>query len=271
MNRWLLVLVVLALLPRTATTADPAVCKFDGVWEVTALIDDGDVVSAKLIKETLSRNGCVTIRDQSIVIERPTGAQRTLLFIADPVASPPTIDLAGADKVGSKGIFLHSGDTLMLCLGGPGIDLRPTEFSSKAGSHTILMTLKRAAVANDVAVAKVTPIPTPVIADDATRRALIGTWGHQNSDAVELGTFTADGLFNMSKTWKNGMKKLFDGDLRASGTWHVTDGVLSVKITATTDKDMQGQVYTYRINSISDKDLILIDQRGQVRREWKTR
>jgi hypothetical protein len=34
---------------------------------------------------------------------------------------------------------------------------------------------------------------------------------------------------------------------------------------------MNGQVFSYRITSLTPNDLIYIDQDGQVRREWKTR
>lgn len=252
---------------------------FDGTWEISALIDDGEVIPASIIKMTIASDGRLAIRGQAITVVRPNGNKKTLLFTTDPQASPPAFDLAGSDKTGGKGIYLSSGDTLMICLSGPEVGVRPTSFTSKAGSQTMLMTLTR--VKEPLAPAPgapgAVPVPLPpapvaaVSKDDEIRKILIGTWGHQDNDKIERGTFNTDGSFSMTRTWKKAYKRFFDDDERFSGEWRLDNGRLVIRITAATDPKARGQVFTYRINSISETEMLLVDDTGHVRREWKTR
>ena len=247
-------------------TADPP--SLDGVWEITALIDDGEAVPAAKIREGLAKDGRLTISGQSIKLVRPRNNETvTILFVADTKVNPATVELAGTDKIGSKGIIDFGRDTATLCVSEPGIDVRPHEFISKEGSHTILMHLKRT---NNGSNASVVAIPANNVSDDVSKKMLIGTWGHQDDEKVELGTFSPDGSFSMTKTWKKGWRKLIESDSRSSGEWSVRDGALVVKITASTDKEIQGQVFSYKINSITDRDLMLQGPDGKTRREWKT-
>jgi uncharacterized protein (TIGR03067 family) len=246
--------------------------KLDGTWQITAMIEDGEVVAPATVRDKLAKDGRLTISGQSITVARPgTGEKKTILFVTDPKANPPTLDLAGADKVGSKGIYLLSGDTLLVCVSGHGIAERPRDFGSAPGSQAVLLTLKRLAAepARD-------PPPAPVLSQPLTdadiRKHLLGTWGHQNNDAIDYITFNEDGSFSSTRTWKRGfLKNTFEEDGRQSGTWKLKDGVVILHVTASTLKEKMGQVYSYRINSISATEVIYLSPEGQVRREWKTR
>jgi uncharacterized protein (TIGR03067 family) len=246
----------------------------EGTWEITALIDDGEVFNSALIRERLARDARVVISGQTISLIKPgKGEKKELLFVNDPKASPATLDLAGADKSGGKGIYLLSGDTLMVCLCGPGIAVRPTEFASKEGSNSLLMTLKRVA-ANAPSTAPAPLPPAPIkgqTTDDETRKMLVGTWGHQDKNKVEYYTLNADETFSAMTNFKRGISTLFEDDVRSSGTWKLRDGVLIVQINTSTDRDKRGQVYSLRVNTISATEVIYIDQTGSVRREWKVR
>jgi uncharacterized protein (TIGR03067 family) len=244
----------------------------DGTWEITAAIDDGEVVSLQQIREKMAQQGRLTISGQQITFQRPTGEKRTLLFVANSQTSPASLDLGGADKTSGKGIFLIGGDTLMICLSGPGIESRPTEFSSKPGSHALLMTLKR--VKKEAAV----PPPPPAVAvekkvptEDNLRRLLIGTWGSQDANKIEYWTFNPDGTFSSTCQWKKALHKMFHEEARVSGTWKAKDGVMVMTITASAARELVGQVYSLRLNSINPTEVIYITQDGSVRRQWKVR
>jgi uncharacterized protein (TIGR03067 family) len=246
----------------------------DGTWEITALIDDGEVFSSARIKERMARDARLVIAGQTISLIKPaTGEKKELLFVNDPKANPATLDLAGTDKSGGKGIYLLSGDTLLVCLSGPGIAVRPTAFASTEGSNTLLMTLKRMA-ANAPSTAPASLPPAPIkshTTDEETRKLLLGTWGHQDKNKVEYYTFNADETFSAMTNFKRGISTLFEEDIRTSGTWKLREGVLIIQINNSTDRDKRGQVYSLRINTISTTEVIYIDQAGSVRREWKVR
>lgn len=247
----------------------------DGTWEITAAIDDGQVLPSEAIRGKLVKDGRLTVAGQKITFTKPTtGEARTLLFVTDTKANPAILDLGNAERTGGKGIFMLAGDTLLICLSGPGIESRPTEFASKAGSHALLMTLRR--VNGDTPAIPVPPVAPPVrdkkiLSDAEVTQMLIGTWGFQDADKIVYQTLNADGSMSASLTWKKTIKHLFDDDERSSGTWKVKDGTLIVTITASTDRDARGQIYSFRINTITANDIVFFDQNGSVRREWKVR
>ena len=264
--------------PLAPPPAKPAA--LDGVWEVTAAIDDGEAFSSQMIREKLVKEGKITITGQVLTFVKPlTDEKREILFVGNSKASPATIDLAG--ETGSKGIYLLSGDTMMVCLSGPGLSNRPTDFGSAPGSHNLLMTMKRVPIVVparpniSVPAAIVPPIaPAPIkekMTDAQVRQMLIGTWGHQDRDKVEYITLNQDGSFTILADMKRAFKKLFEGEQQTSGTWKLENGVIVMTVSASTEKSVRGQIFSYRINSITDRDLIYIDMQGGVRREWKVR
>jgi uncharacterized protein (TIGR03067 family) len=266
--------------------ASPNAGQLEGKWEVVACIDDGKVVTPKQVGDQFLHNRQLTIQGQTIQITQPGGARtRNLAFIADPSRNPATFDLAGAEKTGSKGIYMLSGDTLFLCLGTPQSTDRPASFGSTPGSKSILLTMQRV---SDVKVAKTPPTtpvatiqpapvktpatpPPPIKTEADMRKVLVGTWGHQDKEFVEMITINGDGSFSVEKTWKSGMKRVFHDDVRSSGHWKLQDGIIIVQITSSTDDDLRGQVYSYRIQSLTPTEVTYVDQRGQMRREWKVR
>lgn len=241
----------------------------DGEWEITALIDDGELFSIKSVKESLIKDARLKISGQTISFVKPgTSNEKKLIFVTNSKVSPATVDIGGTEKTSGKGIYMVSSDTLLVCLSGHGVTVRPTSFASDAKSDTMLMTLKR------VQSSPSAPAPAPAkekFSDDKLKKMIVGTWGHQTSERVEYYTFNGDGSFSAIRTWKRGIRKLFDEDSRSSGTWKVLDGVVIVSVSKSTDRDLQGQVFSYRINSITDTDVIYLTADGQVRREWKTK
>jgi hypothetical protein len=218
----------------------------------------------------------VVIKGQLAAIVRPDGKVRTLAFVTDPRANPKTVDIAGQMRVGGKGIYMRDGDVLMICTRGSDAESRPTVMASLPGSDTFLMTFRRV---NDpsppppAAAVRSEPPPPPVVpAEDSTRKMLSGTWGHQTDDQIVKITLNPDGTFSTLTTYKKGFKKVFDQEDRTSGTWRLKDGDLIMTVTASTIRDRIGQVYSYRITSLTDSEVLYVDnQTGQRRIEWKLR
>ncbi len=247
----------------------------DGTWQVLSVIEDGQPVALTTVSQSLFRNGKFVIKDHSIVFTGPDGNVRTVAFVIDPSTQPKSIDLAGTVKVGAKGIYMRDGDTLLMCLPGSNATARPRQFSSLVGSEAVLMTLRRVKEPLPPLTISTTP-PPPAKATLPTqpsmRQMLIGTWGHQTDKDVRKLTLNPDGSFSVEITYKKGLKKVFSGSDRSSGTWRLEDGELILKVSASTLKETQGQVYSYRITSISPSEVLYIDnQTGQRRIEWKLR
>lgn len=245
--------------------------KLAGTWQITALIEDGNLVADKVLKTKFAVDGRLTVSGQTIRFIVPSTLQeRSLLFVLDQEANPKTIDLAGAEKNNGKGIYVLSEDVLMLCLGEPSAKERPKEFEAKKGTPYLLMTLKRVKP-TEVKAQPVAPAGPPALTDQQLRDKLVGTWGHQDDEWVSLFTLNTDGTFSSIHTFKNKFGKLFHPDVRSSGDWKVKDGTVISTVTASTDKERMNQVSSFRLRSLSATDLICVDQFGRVRREWKTR
>src|SRR5687768_7177752 len=127
-----------------SATMDAAAQSLDGVWEITAVIDDGRVVDPSNIMTYYAADGRVTINGQTVTLLVPTTYQRKRLpFVVDDSRSPMSFDLAGAEKTGGRGIFLAGKDSVVLCISSREKG-RPTAFASLPGSGNLLVTLKRA-------------------------------------------------------------------------------------------------------------------------------
>src|SRR3954462_6119469 len=89
----------------------------DGVWEITAVIDNGRVVEPTEVLQNYAADGRVVIRGQQVELVVPMTYQRKQLpFLVDATKSPMMFDMAGAEKTGGRGIFMAGKDALLLCL-----------------------------------------------------------------------------------------------------------------------------------------------------------
>jgi uncharacterized protein (TIGR03067 family) len=259
-NKFSFALVFLAV----ATTAQAQ--SLDGVWEITAVIDDGRVVSPNDVRTNYAADGRVTINGQVAQFILPMTYQRKQLpFAVDSSRSPARLDLAGAEKTGGRGIILPSKDSMILCLANRDRD-RPTSFSSQPGSGNLLVTLSRAS--GDAATMP-KPDQPPTYSDDQLRQMLSGTWGHQDEETIHYLTFNPDGSISATMTWKDNFKKMFHQDVRSNGSWKVQDGVVLVRIESSTDKERNRQLFSFRIRSINPTELVAVDAQGNVRQEWR--
>ncbi len=267
MNRFSIwIFSIIALLVSTLNAEMARAQSLDGTWEITAVIDNGRVVDPSDVSMYYAVDGRVVIQGQQVQLIVPMTFQRKQLpFIVDPTKSPMTFDLAGAERTGGRGIFMASKDTLLLCLSSRDQN-RPTSFASQPGSGNMLVTLRRATGGNP-------SLPTtpkiPSYQDEQLRRMLVGTWGHQDTDSVHYMTLNNDGTVNERMTWKDQFKQLFHQDVQSTGNWQVQDGVVTITIAQSTDKELQGQTGSFRVRSINGSELSAIDYNGQVRQEWK--
>jgi uncharacterized protein (TIGR03067 family) len=267
--RWFTSLAILFTVTVASSLYGSDAEQLQGTWQITALLDEGALVPEEIVRTRFVQDLRLNFDGQSISFIVPGTLQtRTILFLNDEKANPKTLDLGGAEKIGSRGIYMLSGDTLMVCIGEAGGNQRPADFSANKDSPQMLMTLKR--VAKSATPAQPAPVPPAPLNDETARKLLLGTWGHQDEDWVVLFTLNADGTFSSNRTYKDKFGKIFHDNVRSSGTWNLENGVVVCKITASTDKNAMNQIFSYRIQSITNKELLAIDQFGKWRREWKS-
>jgi uncharacterized protein (TIGR03067 family) len=269
MNRFVVLTAIVAIgLLEHVASRSAAAQSLDGTWEISAVIDNGRVVEPTDVLLNYAADGRVIIRGQTVELVVPMTFQRKRLpFVVDNTKSPMSVDLAGAEKTGGRGIFLASKDSLVLCLSSRDRG-RPAAFASLPGSGSLLVTLKHIS-AGDSSSPSPGPPSVPSYEDDQLRRMLIGTWGHQDADSIHYITLNGDGSLSATMTWKDKFKQMFHQDVRSSGTWKVLDGVVITNITTSTDKERRGQVGSFRVRSINASELVAVDHNGQVRQEWK--
>ncbi len=269
MNVRLSVAIAAIVLLESIGTRDSVGQSLDGTWEITAVIDNGQVMEPTNVLLNYAADGRVVIRGQTVELVVPMTFQRKRLpFVVDDSKSPMSVDLAGAEKTGGRGIFLASKDTLVLCLASRD-RARPAAFASLPGSGNLLVTLKRTASSGGTGPLPNQPPTAPSYEDEQLRRMLVGTWGHQDADSIHYITLNGDGSMSATMTWKDQFKQLFHQDVRSSGTWKALDGVVIVNIATSTDKERRGQVGSFRVRSINSTELVAVDHNGQVRQEWK--
>jgi uncharacterized protein (TIGR03067 family) len=274
--RWIAVLLVVAGCAWSGSEAPAQPSdSLDGVWEIVSLIDDGQMLPAKTIKETFIKDARMVIQGQIVQFTTPDGRSRAKTFVTDPRTNPKSLDLAGADKVGNKGIYLLDDDSLIICLNGAEGQARPTSFASRLGQDTVLISLRRV---KGVAPPAVNPPPPPRAAaparnnDEEIRKMLVGTWGHQDDQTVKRITLNADGTFSAVMDYKRGLKKVFDDEERASGRWTVKDGQVTISVTANTDRRNIGQIASFTITTLSATEVVYVDNStGSRRVEWRIR
>jgi uncharacterized protein (TIGR03067 family) len=109
--------------------------KIEGVWTVVSAVKGGE----KLADVDNMEVKLIFAGEKLTVVKG--GKNEELTYKLDAGQKPKAIDLMPKDKT-IKGIYQVDGDTLKICFTGPD-DERPTEFVSKEGTRTLLLTLRR--------------------------------------------------------------------------------------------------------------------------------
>jgi uncharacterized protein (TIGR03067 family) len=270
---------------------NPEVARLQGAWEVNSLIENGEVVSLKSVRETMIRDGVLTIEGNLMRFTNPVNnKKRELAFVLNSDQNPRTIDLTSTDKMGNKGIYMLDSNNLLLCLCAHDSNDRPTIFASTPTSKSMLFSMRKLtgntpivppAVPPVVTTSNTKPTPattpvvptspmlTPATSDEQIRKILVGTWGHQDEERIETFTMNSDNTFSSTWTSKKFFPKLFKGEERCSGTWKLKDGVIIAYITSSTDDHIRNQVFSYRVSWYTTTEIALIDQKGRIHRDWK--
>jgi uncharacterized protein (TIGR03067 family) len=266
---------------------NPEVARLQGAWEVNSLIENGEVVSLKSVRETMIRDGVLVIEGNLMRFTNPVNnKKRELAFVLNSDQNPRTIDLTSTDKMGNKGIYMLDSNNLLLCLCAHDSNERPTIFASTPTSKSMLFSMRKLTGNTPVVPPVVTtsntkptpattpvvptsPMLTPATSDEQIRKILVGTWGHQDEERIETFTMNSDGSFSSTWTSKKFFPKLFKGEERCSGTWKLKDGVIIAYITSSTDDHIRNQVFSYRVSWYTTTEIALIDQKGRIHRDWK--
>ena len=269
---------------------NPEVARLQGAWEVNSLIENGEVVSLKSVRETMIRDGVLFIEGNLMRFTNPVNnKKRELAFVLNPDQNPRTIDLTSTDKMGSKGIYMLDTNNLLLCLCAHDSNERPTIFASTPASKSMLFSMRKLTGNTPVVppavppvvttntkptpattpVVPTSPMLTPATSDEQIRKILVGTWGHQDEERIETFTMNSDNTFSSTWTSKKFFPKLFKGEERCSGTWKLKDGVIIAYITSSTDDHIRNQVFSYRVSWYTTTEIALIDQKGRIHRDWK--
>jgi uncharacterized protein (TIGR03067 family) len=119
----------------------PASTSLEGTWEIISLIDNGQLVDAQTIRAKFDTDNRLVISKNMVSVDSP-GRPHQVAYVLD-TAGPGTVDLAGADKIGAKGIYTLNGDLLTLCFGSPESTQRPASFTSGVGGQRLLFVLHR--------------------------------------------------------------------------------------------------------------------------------
>lgn len=277
---------MLVSMASVAAANDAELQRLQGHWEVIELAEDGKVVPPNAIEDWLPSGGRIEIADNAIVTISPdTGKKQVKVFSVDATQYPKTIEITSRDKREVWGIYKFDKDQLQVCLVDAEEATRPQEFSAKAGSKRMLMTLKP--VGRKVAADERQPTktekpggqapaahPEPSTAglarflsdDDATKLLRGTTWMYKDSQGALVLTLNSDGGFSTTReaTQMRLFKKVFVTTPVSSGNWNVVKGTLWFHVKASTHPERVNTKAPFALRMITDKDLIFVDYVGHV-------
>lgn len=275
--------------------------RIQGSWKAVGLVDQGLTVAPENIRDELAKYAQLDVEGNKIKFISPaTNELRVLTFSLDSAAEPKAITLVNEQDQIVKGIYRIKGDQLEVCLAAPDAKDRPLRFESTDSNKTMFVTLRslnteptEISPIPDTAVQPVTkttvqtvtktvvaptsPAPaqtTPArklqveMLDDAQlAKRVTGSWKYLDRDSDVLVTLNGDGTFSLIREFNSIARAIFAPEARSSGTWSVEDGRIVVKVTAAWGPDKRrkiNQVASYRVNTISSRDLVMISVTGEL-------
>jgi uncharacterized protein (TIGR03067 family) len=246
-----------------------------GTWQIQSIVDQGETLSADIIRTKIAEDGRVRIGVRGASIVSPRDDQKRLwAYRIDPSQTPKQIDVTTQFDTVLKGIYTFDGDRLLFCVAKTEDDPRPTTFEASSGSNRILYRMKM--LKDDSAPAQPparVQAPKPAqqpSADDLARRReqqirelLVGSWSMTDKKGNFVAVFRADGTFTSTRTFAK--RRLFEPDTTTSnGSWVYAQGNLSARVTGTTDRDMLGYGFVGRLQSIGEDTMVTADNTGKL-------
>ncbi len=269
-----------------AIADDAELKRFQGHWQVIELVEDGKVIPPSAIEDWLPSGGKIEIVDNAIVTtSTDDGKKQVRILDVDATQYPKGIEIKSRDKSEVMGIYRFDNDRLLVCVADSEDATRPREFSAKAGSKRMLMTLKpvgRKITADERKPSKTDkpeakepadhPEPSTagsakLLSDDEATRLLSGTtWKYNDAHGALVLALNADGGFSTTResTEMRLFKKVFVRAPVSNGSWSVQKGKLWFHIKSSTDPDRVNVKVPFTLRVITDKDLIFVDYVGHV-------
>ena len=259
--------------------------RLQGKWKVIALVDQGIEVAPENIRDELAKYAQLDVEGSKVKFIAPGSNElRVLSFSIDPATVPSAITLVNEHDQVIKGIYRVDGDKFEVCLGAPDAADRPIRFESTATNRSLFLTLKSlnpAPLSDPVAtVAQVPETKSATALEPANRQLYVealddtqlaqrvaGSWRYRDRDSDVLVTLNPDGTFSLIREFTQIAKMIFHPESRTSGRWNVEDGRIVVKVTAAWGADKRkrlNQVASYRINTISATEMIMISVTGEL-------
>jgi uncharacterized protein (TIGR03067 family) len=251
-----------------------------GSWDILAITDDGEALGPELIRAKFAKNGRVEIGNRSLAIVSPKAGERRISTIRiDPSKTPSEIDVTTQFDEVLKGIYQFRGDELVLCVAKREDDDRPTDFTAPTGSDAALLRLKMAP--SELPTTTVGTLPAKSATPPADsyqqkeariKQKIVGAWSHNDSKGNLALVFHADGSFIVTRTWKSGLKKIFEGDKTTSqGRWTYQGGLLDLFVTDTMDLRLLARKYDFYLQSIGDNTMVVKDLFGELKTAQRLR
>ena len=299
-----LVFVVLPTVVRAAPTAvDTELERVRGQWRVIELVENGQEIPDDQMQYWLPGGGQLEIVDYTILFESPLGgAKTTREFRIDPTSYPKKITIKNKDTETGKGIYKFDGGKLVVCISRD-VSSVPNEFTAPKDSACALIVLEKNDPNNSATPkgaprpvhanppdmsqwksAEPTPAPAAavvpaggvtsrVLTDAEVREMTVGTWRMtDNEGSVDL-SYGVDGTFQSYRYYRmmQNFQEVFVPTPISSGTWQISNGRLITHVTASSRPGMAGQTMMPAVRSISQSDLILVDNFGRVTRAVRVR
>jgi uncharacterized protein (TIGR03067 family) len=299
-----LVFVVLPTVVRAAPTAvDTELERVRGQWRVIELVENGQEIPDDQMQYWLPGGGQLEIVDYTILFESPLGGSKTTReFRIDPTSYPKKITIKNKDTETGKGIYKFDGGKLVVCISRD-VSSVPNEFTAPKDSACALIVLEKNDPNNSATPkgaprpvhanppdmsqwksAEPTPAPAAavvpaggvtsrVLTDAEVREMTVGTWRMtDNEGSVDL-SYGVDGTFQSYRYYRmmQNFQEVFVPTPISSGTWQISNGRLITHVTASSRVGMAGQTMMPAVRSISQSDLILVDNFGRVTRAVRVR
>ena len=244
-----------------------------GPWDIVSIVDDGSTLGRALIEAKFAENGRVQVGTRAVAFVSPKSGERRISAIRiDPSKTPFEIDVTTHFDEVLKGIYQFNGEELVICLAKREDLDRPTEFKAPTGSGDILFRLAMAKPEAPVRTSEpVARRPSPPVDPVAQKENLIkqkigGGWSYTDSKGNLTLVFRPDGTFTATRSWRSGLKRIFEGDTTTSdGRWAYGGGRLDAYVTSTMDPSLVGRNYHFRLQSVGDNTMVLANSFGELR------